>query len=189
MWRLRICLQPKTAGLLLAAAWLWGCGARIHTGAVAPVADEAPPSVLLGLHATSFYLAGVSVRGMASPEMGMMATGLEVALPAGQRSMRLTPKPNKKKRRRKRSPYFFTPSAAAGIHAAQLDWTAGSATFGAGSPYAQLGGGVCRRKRSDDRCVTLNLEGSHLVRFEEENQTWLGASVAITWFNDSVGGY
>ncbi|HCH66539.1 MAG: hypothetical protein CL927_00555 [Deltaproteobacteria bacterium] len=162
-----------------------GCGSRIHAGAAAPLSDPAlTPALQAGLHASTFYIAGASLRGFASPDMVLMATGLEVGIPAGPAQWR-SPFPSKrggKKRKRQ----FFSPHAVAGVHALQLDFTDG-ASFGAGSPYLQLGISTCRY-RGNPHCFGLVLDGTHVVRFHEENHTWLGVSLMISRFWDDIGG-
>jgi len=142
--------------------------------------------VQLGLHATTVDIFGVSVRGLASPDMALLGTGIEVGFVPGMTEFP-SKRSRKKKRRKKASPYYFSPSTALGVHAVQLDWSAEDLSFGAGSPYVQLGGNLCRSRRREERCVGLSFEGSHFVRFGADNQTWLGASVVFGTYNENVG--
>ena len=116
--------------------------------------------------------------------MVLMATGLEVGIPAGVQQFR-GPTPWKRGGKNKRRK-FLTSHAVAGVHALQLEFTDG-ASFGAGSPYLQLGGSTCR-KRLNPHCVGLVLDGTYVVRFQGENDTWLGLSIMFSRFWDDIGG-
>ena len=169
------CLQRALGAML--AILLSGCGARVHTGAAsAPLEPELGPAAQVGLHGT-FSVVGLSLRGLAAPELGNVAMGFEVGMPPGGQYL---PGISPKKRKRRKKPFYaFSPSAALGVHALQLDWTGGDTTFGAGSPYAQLGGHLCKARPHTDHCVGLTLEATQMVRFGADNQTWVGASLVF----------
>ena len=170
--------KNRLRAYMLVTAVLVGCGARVHTGAAtSPVDPELGPAAQLGLHGT-YGVVGMSLRGLAAPELGNVAMGIEFGTPPGDRHL---PQVSPKKRKRSKKPFHaFSPNAALGVHVIQLDWTGGDTTLGAGSPYLQVGGNLCRVHREGDDCVGLTLEGSHLVRFGAENQTWVGASLVVS---------
>ena len=178
--------RPDWRSGLWSLVVLMGCGSRIHGGFTAPLSDPSvAPAVQGGLHASTLFLAGASLRGFASADMVTMATGLEVGFPAGFEVLN-NPYASKGRGRKRGGRRFFTPHAVAGFHALQLEF-ADDASFAAGSPYLQLGGSVCRSP-SAPRCIGLTLDGTYMVRFHDDNQSWLGVSVIFSRFWDDVGG-
>lgn len=146
------------------------CSTRVHTGAMTSTPFAAPDeAVQLSLH-ESFVVAGVAGRGLFGPDQGMAALGLEALMPPGILG------PNKQPL----SPHF-----ALGVHALQLDWSSGTRTFGAGSPYAQIGGHACRnRKYPPITCVGVSLDMAYHLRFGADDQLWTGASLVLSRFDD-----
>lgn len=146
------------------------CSTRVHTGGVTSTPWHAPDdAVQLSVHEDLLIL-GVAGKGLVGADQGMAALGIEGSLPPG-----LLGKP--------RQP--FSPHFALGVHALQWDWSDDTRTFGAGSPYAQMGGNLC-----DDigtslvDCIGLSLDASYHVRFGAEDQLWMGASLVLSRLND-----
>lgn len=187
-----------------------GCGMRVHGGGAVSTSHEAlEPVGMFAAHQT-FGFFGASERVFMGPDIAMAALGAELSLmpgmvytdpvrggffgsdapggsgygggyPGWKQSHR------KKRNRRGRHRYSLSPSASLGVHALQLDWTDVGTTVGAGSPYADLGGHVCKWDRGAVNCLGLSLEAAHHVRFGQDAQTWIGAS--LVWSMSAVEGF
>lgn len=151
------------------------CLTRVHTGVVASPTDSAPePAVQVSVH-QDLVLVGVAARSMVGSEHAAAALGFETILPPGvigdQQSA-------------------FSPHAALGMHVAQWDWRQEAHTFGAGSPYAQLGIYRCHQRRHVDEafCFGLSGDAAYHVRFGAENEVWWGGSFSFTRLYDPLEG-
>ncbi|HCH64821.1 MAG: hypothetical protein CL927_20540 [Deltaproteobacteria bacterium] len=151
------------------------CSTRVHTGGMSSTPIGAPDdAVQLSVH-EDFMVLGVAGKGLLGPDQGMAALGFEGLLaPAVLGHVRQP----------------FSPHFALGVHALQWDWSAGDRTFGAGSPYAQMGGHLCNGRGSSlVRCIGLSLDASYHLRFEAEDQLWMGASVVLSRFDDPTASH
>ncbi len=177
-----------------------GCGTRVHGGGAVSTSHEAlEPVGMFAAHQT-FGFFGASERVFMGPDIAMAALGAELSLmpglfytdpvrggffasdfpggggygggyPGWKQSHR------KKRKRRGKNWYSLSPSASLGVHVLQLDWTGVGTTFGVGSPYADLGGHVCKWDGGAVNCLGVSLEAAHHVRFGQDAQTWVGASL------------
>ena len=156
--------------LVLSLLAVAGCGTRVHTGGMGSTAASAPdPAVQLSVH-QDFLVGGVAARGLVGDDQSTVAMGLEGVIVPGLLGPVRQP---------------FSPHFALGIHALQWDWSAGDATFGSGSPYAQVGGHMCKGRRGPTmKCVGLSVDSAYHVRFGAENQLWLGGSIVLSRFHD-----
>ena len=159
MWR-AVCIGLGTVA----------CSTRVHTGAMTSTPFAAPDeAVQLSIH-EGFAIAGVAGRGLFGPDQGMAALGIEGLLAPGVLGPGKQPL----------SPHF-----ALGVHAVQWDWSEGTRTFGAGSPYAQMGGHACRDRHSQlMTCVGVSLDMAYHLRFGADDQLWMGASLVLSRFDD-----
>ncbi len=164
------------------------------------------PVGMLAAHQT-FAVFGASERLFIGPEITMAALGAELTLMPGLTHTDIARggffgsdtlggggyggggpgwrQPHRKRRGKHR--YSLSPSASLGVHALQLDWTDVGTTFGAGSPYADLGGHVCKWDGGAVHCVGLSLEAAHHLRFGQDAQTWIG--VSLVWSMSAVEGF
>jgi hypothetical protein len=146
------------------------CSTRVHTGGMTSTPIGAPDDALqLSVH-ESLVIVGVAGKGLVGPDQGMAALGIEGVLPPAVAGDEGQP---------------FSPHFALGVHALQWDWSDGVRTFGAGSPYAQMGGHVCKDRGSPlVTCIGLSLDASYHLRFGAEDQLWMGASLVLSRFDD-----
>jgi len=157
--------------LCLVLILMTACATRVHTGAVGSTTDSAPgPAAQLSVH-QDILLFGVAGRSMLGSEHSSAALGVELAAPPGLLGARRQP---------------FSPHASLGVHALQWDWSDGDRTFGAGSPYAQLGGSLCRGRRGGDvaQCIGLSFDTAYHLRFGNDSQLWMGGSVVLSRMHD-----
>ena len=150
------------------------CSTRVHTGGMTSTPIGAPDDALqLSVH-ESVAVVGVAGKGLFGPDQGMAALGIEGVLPPAMLGNQRQP---------------FSPHFALGVHALQLDWSDGVRTFGAGSPYAQMGGHVCKDRGSPlITCFGLSLDASYHLRFGADDQLWMGASLVLSRFDDFGAG-
>ena len=155
----------------LAIALLTGCSTRAHLGAVQSTTPRAPTdAVQLSVH-ENFLVFGLAAQGHLAGDYGSLALSPEVALTPGLLGPQRQP---------------FSPHIAVGVAALQLDWQDRARTFGAGSPFAQTGVSVCSGRQSTDlmHCIGLSLDATHHVRFEADNETYVGLSVVASRWVD-----
>jgi hypothetical protein len=151
------------------------CSTRVHTGGMTSTPLHAPDDALqLSVH-EDFLILGVAGKGLVGADQGMAALGIESSIPPGLLGKSRQP---------------FSPHFSLGVHALQWDWSDGTRTFGAGSPYAQMGGHLC-----DDigtslvQCIGLSLDASYHLRFGAEDQLWMGASIVLSRFDDPTASH
>jgi len=153
--------------LILVLLGSTACSTRVHMGGMGSTGASAPDeSAQLSIH-RDLLVAGVAARGMAGPDQSTLAMGVEAAFPPGAIGSSKQP---------------FSPHVALGVHALQLDWNGGNKTFGAGSPYAQVGGNICRNPGydNDPTCIGLSFDAAYHLRFGTDNQVWLGGSLVLS---------